>query len=100
MNQPYVEMAILKGVSPSRVVLAHPDAPEDTRVVNLFKNRAGLKKELGDAQDEIHRLSAIVEARARRSAQPHHDVMSRTLGTCADVRQRSRRGPAPCPGHR
>jgi hypothetical protein len=40
----------------SRVVLAHPDAPEDTRVVNLFRNRAGLKKELGDAQDEIHRL--------------------------------------------
>jgi hypothetical protein len=40
----------------SRVVLALPDAPEDTRVVNLFRNRAGLKKELGDAQDEIHRL--------------------------------------------
>ena len=40
----------------SRVVLTHPEAPEDTRVVNLFRNRAELKKELGDAQEEIHRL--------------------------------------------
>ena len=40
----------------SRVVLTHPEAPEDTRVINLFRNRAELKKELGDAQEEIHRL--------------------------------------------
>jgi hypothetical protein len=46
----------LKKLFQSRVVLTHPDAPEDTRVVNLFKNRAELKKELGDSQDEIHRL--------------------------------------------
>jgi hypothetical protein len=46
----------LRKLFQSRVVLTHPDAPEDTRVVNLFKNRAELKKELGDSQDEIHRL--------------------------------------------
>jgi hypothetical protein len=40
----------------SRVVLTHPEAPEDTRVLNLFRNRAELKKALGDAQDEAHRL--------------------------------------------
>lgn len=40
----------------TRVVLTHPEAPEDTRVINLFRNRAELKKELGDAQEEIHRL--------------------------------------------
>ena len=52
----------------SRVVLAHPDAPEDTRVVNLFKNRAGLKKELGDAQDEIHRLRDRVKLQEAATA--------------------------------
>ncbi len=52
----------------SRVVLAHPDAPEDTRVVNLFRNRAGLKKELGDAQDEIHRLRDRVKLQEAATA--------------------------------
>jgi hypothetical protein len=40
----------------SKVVLAHPEAPEDTRVLNLFRNRSELKKALGDAQDELHRI--------------------------------------------
>ncbi|MEO6185101.1 MAG: hypothetical protein ABIP38_11000, partial [Steroidobacteraceae bacterium] len=45
----------------SRVVLTHPEAPEDTRVLNLFRNRAELKKALGDAQDESHRLKDRVK---------------------------------------
>lgn len=52
----------------SRVVLTHPDAPEDTRVVNLFKNRAELKKELGDAQDEVHRLRDRVKLQEAATA--------------------------------
>jgi hypothetical protein len=40
----------------SKVVLEHPEDPEDTRVLNLFHNRAELKKQLGDARDEVHRL--------------------------------------------
>jgi hypothetical protein len=52
----------------SRVVFTHPDAPEDTRVVNLFRNRAGLKKELGDAQDEIHRLRDRVKLQEAATA--------------------------------
>jgi hypothetical protein len=40
----------------TRVVLEHPEAPEDTRVLHLFRNRAELKKVLGDTQDELHRL--------------------------------------------
>jgi hypothetical protein len=40
----------------SKVVLEHPEDPEDTRVLNLFQNRAELKKQLGSAQDEVHRL--------------------------------------------
>jgi hypothetical protein len=52
----------------SRVVLAHPDAPEDTRVVNLFRNRAELKKELGDAQEEIHRLRDRVKLQEAATA--------------------------------
>ncbi|HXC59272.1 MAG TPA: hypothetical protein VN645_08140 [Steroidobacteraceae bacterium] len=52
----------------SRVVLAHPDAPEDTRVVNLFRYRAELKKELGDAQDEIHRLRDRVKLQEAATA--------------------------------
>jgi hypothetical protein len=52
----------------SRVVLTHPDAPEDTRVVNLFRNRAGLKKELGDAQDEIHRMRDRVKLQEAATA--------------------------------
>lgn len=40
----------------SRVVLAPPEEPEDGRVLQLFRNRAELKKAYGNAQDEIHRL--------------------------------------------
>jgi hypothetical protein len=45
----------------TRVVLEHPEAPEDTRVLNLFRNRAELKKALGDTQDELHRLKDRVK---------------------------------------
>jgi hypothetical protein len=45
----------------SRVVLASPEEPEDTRVLRLFRNRAELKKAFGDAQDEIHRLKDRVK---------------------------------------
>jgi hypothetical protein len=45
----------------TRVVLEHPEAPEDTRVLNLFRNRAELKKVLGDTQDELHRLKDRVK---------------------------------------
>jgi hypothetical protein len=44
-----------------RVVLAPTDAPEDTRVLRLFHNRAELKKAFGDAQSEIHRLKDRVK---------------------------------------
>jgi len=52
----------------SRVVLTHPEAPEDTRVINLFRNRAELKKELGDAQEEIHRLRDRVKLQEAATA--------------------------------
>lgn len=45
----------------SRVVLARPEEPEDTRVLRLFRNRAELKKAFGDAQNEIHRLKDRVK---------------------------------------
>lgn len=44
-----------------RMVVVHPEAPEDTRVLNLFRNRAELKKTLGDSQDELHRLKDRVK---------------------------------------
>lgn len=52
----------------SRVVLEHPEAPEDTRVINLFRNRAELKKALGDAQDEVHRLKDRVKLQEAATA--------------------------------
>jgi len=52
----------------SRVVITHPEAPEDTRVINLFRNRAELKKELGDAQEEIHRLRDRVKLQEAATA--------------------------------
>jgi hypothetical protein len=51
----------VQNVLRSRVVLASPEAPEDTRVLRLFRNRAELKKAFGDAQDEIHRLKDRVK---------------------------------------
>jgi hypothetical protein len=52
----------------SKVVLEHPEAPEDTRVLNLFRNRAELKKALGDAQDEVHRLKDRVKLQEAATA--------------------------------
>jgi predicted nucleic acid-binding Zn-ribbon protein len=46
----------LPSVLRSRVVLAPAEQPEDGRVLELFRNRAELKKAYGNAQDEIHRL--------------------------------------------
>jgi hypothetical protein len=40
----------------SKVILEHPEAPEDSRLLHLFQNRAELKKELSGAVEEIHRL--------------------------------------------
>ncbi|MDR2214908.1 MAG: hypothetical protein LBE59_03590 [Nevskiaceae bacterium] len=40
----------------SRIVLSPPEQDEDGRVLQLFRNRAELKKAYGNAQDEIHRL--------------------------------------------
>lgn len=45
----------------TRVTLQHPEAPEDERLVSLFRNRAELKKTLADAQDEAHRLKDRVK---------------------------------------
>ncbi|MET0312607.1 MAG: hypothetical protein ABW051_11200 [Burkholderiaceae bacterium] len=45
----------------TRVKLQHPEAPEDTRLIQLFRNRAELKKVLADAQDEAHRLKDRVK---------------------------------------
>jgi hypothetical protein len=60
----------------SRLVLTHPDAPDDGRVLHLYRNRAELKKAYGDAQNELHRLkdriklqeSATVAAQEQMSA--------------------------------
>jgi hypothetical protein len=52
----------------SRVVLEHPDDPEDERVLHLFKNRAEMKKALGDAQDEVHRLKDRVKLQEAATA--------------------------------
>ncbi len=40
----------------TRVKLQHPEAPEDARLIQLFRNRAELKKVLAESQDEVHRL--------------------------------------------
>jgi hypothetical protein len=45
----------------SRLKLEHPEDPEDVRLVQLFRNRAELKKTLSDAQDEAHRLKDRVK---------------------------------------
>jgi hypothetical protein len=52
---------VVQNLLRSRVVLASPVEPEDTRVLRLFRNRAELKKAFGDAQDEIHRLKDRVK---------------------------------------
>jgi archaellum component FlaC len=58
----------LKKALQTRVVLEHPEAPEDTRVLNLFRNRAALKKSLGDSQDELHRLKDRVKLQEAATA--------------------------------
>ncbi len=52
---------VVQNLLRSRVVLASPQEPEDTRILRLFRNRAELKKAFGDAQDEIHRLKDRVK---------------------------------------
>jgi hypothetical protein len=52
----------------SRLVLEHPDDPEDERVLNLFQNRAQMKKALGDAQDELHRLKDRIKLQEAATA--------------------------------
>jgi len=52
----------------SRLVLEHPDDPEDERVLNLFQNRAQMKKVLGDAQDEVHRLKDRIKLQEAATA--------------------------------
>jgi hypothetical protein len=52
----------------SRIVLEHPDDPEDERVLHLFKNRAEMKKALGDAQDQVHRLKDRVKLQEAATA--------------------------------
>ncbi len=52
----------------SRIVLEHPDDPEDERLLHLFKNRALMKKTLGDAQDEVHRLKDRVKLQEAATA--------------------------------
>jgi hypothetical protein len=52
---------VVQNLLRSRVVLASPQEPDDTRVLRLFRNRAELKKAFGDAQDEIHRLKDRVK---------------------------------------
>jgi predicted nucleic acid-binding Zn-ribbon protein len=48
--------AWLKKLPRVRLVLERPEAPDDARLLHLFKNRAEIKKALGSSQDELHRL--------------------------------------------
>lgn len=48
--------AAFRNLLRSRLVLAPPVQPEDGRVLQLFRNRAELKKAYGQTQDEVHRL--------------------------------------------
>lgn len=52
----------------SRIVLEHPDDPEDERVLHLFRNRAEMKKALGDARDEAHRLKDRIKLQEAATA--------------------------------
>jgi hypothetical protein len=45
----------------TRLKLEHPEAPEDERLIQLFRNRAELKKTLADAKDEVHRMKDRVK---------------------------------------
>jgi hypothetical protein len=38
------------------MVLERPEAPDDARLLHLFRNRFEIKKALGSSQDELHRL--------------------------------------------
>jgi hypothetical protein len=48
--------AWLKKLPRVRLVLERPEAPDDARLLHLFRNRAEIKKALGSSQDELHRL--------------------------------------------
>lgn len=52
----------------TRVKFEHPEAPEDERLIQLFRNRAELKKILADAQDEVHRLKDRVKLQEAATA--------------------------------
>lgn len=52
----------------TRVKLEHPEAPEDERLIQLFRNRAELKKTLADAQEEVHRLKDRVKLQEAATA--------------------------------
>jgi hypothetical protein len=67
----------------SRLVLEHPDDPEDERLLNLFQNRAQMKKALGDAQDEVHRLKDRIKLQEAATARVREQLeqLERYLGT-------------------
>lgn len=72
----------------SKVVLEHPEDPEDTRVLNLFQNRAELKKQLGAAQDEVHRLKdriKLQEAATARVREQLEQLERRLAGPLAGL---------------
>ena len=46
----------LKKAPKVRLALEWPEAPDDERLLQLFRNRAEIKKALGSSQDELHRL--------------------------------------------
>jgi hypothetical protein len=56
VKSPSLFNAWLKKLPRVRLVLERPEAPEDARLLHLFRNRAEIKKALGSSQDELHRL--------------------------------------------
>jgi hypothetical protein len=52
----------------TRVKFEHPEAPEDERLIQLFRNRAELKKTLAETQDEVHRLKDRVKLQEAATA--------------------------------
>lgn len=52
----------------TRVKLQHPEAPEDARLIQLFRNRAELKKVLAESQDEAHRLKDRIKLQEAATA--------------------------------
>jgi hypothetical protein len=52
----------------TRVKFEHPEAPEDERLIQLFRNRAELKKTLAETQDEVHRLKDRIKLQEAATA--------------------------------